>query len=50
MNQDLQKAEPPAPAASGVAPEVMLSPAQEQAQEQKADADEQKKIDDLFKK
>jgi TRAP-type mannitol/chloroaromatic compound transport system permease large subunit len=50
MNRDLQKSEPAAPAASGAVPDVMLNPAQEQAQEQKADADEQKKIDDLFKK
>jgi TRAP-type mannitol/chloroaromatic compound transport system permease large subunit len=50
MNRDLQKAEPAAPAASGAVPDVMLNPAQEQAQEQKAEADEQKKIDDLFKK
>lgn len=50
MNRDLQKAAPPMPAASGVIPDVMLSPAQEQAQEQKSEDEEQKKIDDLFKK
>jgi TRAP-type mannitol/chloroaromatic compound transport system permease large subunit len=50
MNRDLQKAQPAAPAASGGVPDVMLNPVQEQAREQKADADEQKKIDDLFKK
>jgi len=50
MNKDLQKSEPAAPAASGAKPDAMLNPAQEQAQEQKADDDEQKRINELFKK
>jgi hypothetical protein len=50
MNKDLQNAAPPMPAASGVLPDALLTPAQEQAQEQKSEAEEQKKIDDLFKK
>ena len=47
MNKDMQDSvKPPAPAASGAAPEPMPNP----AEEAKTEADEQKKIDDLFKK
>jgi GntP family gluconate:H+ symporter len=46
MNKDLQNATPAAPAASGAAPGAMTTP----AQDQKTEDDEQKKIDELFKK
>ncbi|MDB5883169.1 MAG: C4-dicarboxylate transporter [Ramlibacter sp.] len=46
MNKDMQNATPAAPAASGAAPDAMPTP----AQEQKTEDDEQKKIDELFKK
>jgi TRAP-type mannitol/chloroaromatic compound transport system permease large subunit len=46
MNKDLQKSQPAAVPASGAAPNAMPDP----ALEQKSEDDEQKKIDDLFKK
>jgi hypothetical protein len=46
MNKDMQDAAKPAVPASGAVPEAMPNP----AEDAKAAEDEQKKIDDLFKK
>jgi GntP family gluconate:H+ symporter len=51
MNREFRQTEPAMPAASGAIPEALMpNPAQEQAQERKSEDEEQKRIEELFKK